>query len=66
MRVHYHVAEVCDYEIYAPDLNCAYAIAATKFDNEHTDRCIRDIVTEHKPTPDPDIHTKRKKSWLGI
>lgn len=65
MRVHYHVSEVCDYEVYAPDLNCAHAIAATRFDKEHTDKCVRDSVTQHKPLLDPNRHQcTEKKSWM--
>ena len=46
MRINYLTKRKCDYEVYAKDLNEAHAIAATRFDDEHTDACIRDSVCE--------------------
>lgn len=69
MRVVYHTVETCDYEIYAPDLNCAHAIAATKFDKEHTDKCVRQHVEQRKPEADPNkylCNERIKKSWLNL
>ena len=45
-EINYLTKNKCDYEVYAKDLNEAHAIAATRFDDEHTDACIRESVCE--------------------
>lgn len=46
MVVNYHTKATTEYEVFAPDLNSAYAVAAAMFDNNYTEKCIRDSVEE--------------------